>query len=180
MSDAPHWLDDDEAEAWLSLVSILEVLPAALDSQLTRDADLTLFEFLVLSQLAEVDDSVRLSDLASATHTTLPRLSRVVARLEKDGLLVREVSADDGRSRRVSLSDAGWQRLADAAPGHVTLVRELFVSRLTREQLGQMRRIGGRVLAGLDPAGQVLAATRESTRGRQGLSRLPTPSQRDD
>ncbi|MET1134061.1 MAG: MarR family transcriptional regulator [Aeromicrobium sp.] len=174
MTDSGRWLDDDEAEAWLAMVSILEMLPAALDSQLLRDADLTFFEFLVLVQLAETDDdAMRLSDLAATTHTTPARLSRVIARLEKDGLVTRTADSGDARSRHAHLTDAGWQRLEAASPGHVALVREVFVGRLTREQLGQARRIGHRILAGLDPGGSVLAGTRESTRGRQGLSRLP-------
>lgn len=177
---AVAWLDDEQAEAWLALVSILEVLPAALDSQLTRDADLTFFEFIVLVQLAEVPDHhLRLSDLATATHTTLPRLSRVIARLEADGLVVRETDSADGRSRRASLTDTGWQRLGDAAPGHVELVQRIFVSPLTRGQLGQLRAIGQRLLGVLDPAGEVLRQTRDATNGRPGLSRPPAPSTDD-
>lgn len=166
------WLDDDEADAWLALVSILGVLPPALDAQLTRDSDLTFFEFLVLARLAEVgDEPMRLSDLAAVTHAALPRLSRVLAGLESDGLVVRQVSADDARSRHAHLTDAGWERLAAAAPGHVERVRELFVSRLTREQLGQMRRIGARVLGG---------TTKGSVRGHQGLTRFPTRPRTED
>ncbi|GAA3530330.1 MarR family transcriptional regulator [Aeromicrobium flavum] len=175
------WLDDDEAEAWLALASILQVLPAALDAQLTHDADLTFFEFLVLAQLAEVgDEPMRLSELASATHATLPRLSRVLAGLESDGLVTRQVSSDDARSRHAHLTDTGWERLAQAAPGHVARIRELFVERLTREQVRQVRRIGDRILAGIDPAQRVLAGTRGSARGRQGLSRFPTRPRTED
>lgn len=171
------WLDDEQAEAWLALVSILEVLPAALDSQLGRDADLTFFEFLVLVQLAEVPDHrLRLSDLAAATHTKLPRLSRVVARLEADGLVAREMDAHDGRSRYAALTDSGWRKLSEAAPGHVELVNRLFVDPLTRTQLSQLRRIGQRLLAELDPAHEVLARTRRATGGRPALSRPPTPT----
>ncbi|GAA2089103.1 MarR family transcriptional regulator [Aeromicrobium tamlense] len=181
MSESERWLDDDEAEAWLALVSILEVLPATLDSQLGRDADLTFFEFLVLVQLAEThEDSMRLTDLATAMNTTPARLSRVVTRLEHDGLLLRTASPDDGRSRHARLTPSGWERLEAASPGHVDLVREVFVSRLTREQLGQVRRIGDRLLAGLDPGQRVLAGTRGSTRGRQGLSRFPERPRAED
>jgi len=177
-SAEPRWLDDEQAEAWLALVSILEVLPAALDSQLTRDADLTFFEFLVLVQLAEAPEHrLRLSDLAAATHTSLPRLSRVVARLEADGLVAREADAQDGRTRHAALTEAGWRRLGEAAPGHVDLVQELFVAPLSRTQLKQLERIGQRLLAVLDPASEVLAQTRRATGGRPGLSRPPTPSQ---
>lgn len=173
-SGAVPWLDDEQAEAWLALVAILEVLPAALDSQLSHDADLTFFEFVVLVQLAQVPDHrLRLSELAAATHATLPRLSRVIARLEDDGLVRREIVAGDARSRHAALTEAGWARLDEAAPGHVRLVQELFVSPLTRGQLGQLRRIGERLLDRLDPADQVLRASRNAASGRPGLSRPP-------
>jgi DNA-binding MarR family transcriptional regulator len=179
-ADGAPWLDDDQAEAWLALVSILEVLPAALDSQLTHDADLTFFEFLVLVQLAEVPGHrLRLSDLATATHTSLPRLSRVVARLEADGLVVREADRADGRSRHARLSARGWQKLEAAAPGHVELVQRIFVAPLSRGQLGQLRGIGRRLMAELDPAHEVLRETRNATNGRPGLSRPPAPSTDD-
>jgi len=177
MADPTPWLDDEQAEAWLALVSILELLPAALDSQLARDADLTFFEFLVLTQLAEEPDrSLRLTDLAASTNTTLPRLSRVTARLEKDGFLARRVDERDGRSRRVSLTDAGWDKLAAVSPGHVELVQRLFVEQLTRDQLAQVRRIGNRLLRGLDPEAHVLAQSRGGASGRPGLSRAPAPT----
>ena len=170
------WLDDDQADAWLALVAILEILPSTLDSQLLRDADLTFFEFLVLTQLAEEPErTMRLSELAAATHTTLPRLSRVIGRLEKDGLVVREASRNDARSRLARLTDLGWERLDEAAPGHVELVRRIFVDRLTRDQLDHVRRIGTRLLAALDPSDRVLAGRRQARSGRPGLPGPPTP-----
>lgn len=176
MADDTPWLDDDQAEAWLALVSILEILPSTLDSQLMRDADLTFFEFVVLIQLAEAPGhSLRLSDLATATNTTLPRLSRVVGRLEDDGLVVRQVAAHDARSRHAHLTEAGWRKLDRAAPGHVTLVQQIFGERLSRAQLAQMRRIGNRLLSAIDPSQQVLAVTRGAAGGRPGLSRPPEP-----
>ena len=45
------WLTDDEMTAWVRLAGIMELLPAALDSQLRRDAELTQFEYYVLAML---------------------------------------------------------------------------------------------------------------------------------
>lgn len=41
-----RWLDDEEIAAWVRLAAVLELLPAALDSQLRRDAGLTHFEYV--------------------------------------------------------------------------------------------------------------------------------------
>ena len=47
MSDAP-WLDDAQLREWKSVMALLTTLPAALDSQLKRDAGLNMFEYHVL------------------------------------------------------------------------------------------------------------------------------------
>ena len=47
------WLDEDERAAWLGLLRITALLPAALESELQRDAGLSLFEYLVMAMLSE-------------------------------------------------------------------------------------------------------------------------------
>ena len=46
-----RWLTPDERAAWVGLSAVLERLPAALDTQLRRDAGLTHFEYWVLTML---------------------------------------------------------------------------------------------------------------------------------
>ncbi|TPX04371.1 MarR family transcriptional regulator, partial [Schumannella luteola] len=55
-------LDEQESAAWLALVSLLELLPSALDSQLQRDSELTHFEFAVLSMLKFAGEPIRMSE----------------------------------------------------------------------------------------------------------------------
>ena len=84
MSDEERWLTEDEQDAWLALASVLIRLPQALDAQLVRDAGLSHFEYAVLSGLSDAPDrTMRMSDLAGVAEGSLPRLSQVVARLEK-------------------------------------------------------------------------------------------------
>nr|MDQ2698141.1 MarR family transcriptional regulator [Actinomycetota bacterium] len=91
-------LDAEESAAWLSLVTMLELLPSALDSQLQREAGMTHFEFAVLSFLRfSPDQTLRMSELATGTNATLPRLSHVVSRLERRGVVERTPSPDDRR-----------------------------------------------------------------------------------
>jgi hypothetical protein len=47
------------------------------------------------------------------------------------------------------LTDAGFAALAEAAPGHVTAVREKLFDVLTPEQLGTLRDVGRAISAGL-------------------------------
>jgi DNA-binding MarR family transcriptional regulator len=154
-----RWLDPQERAAWLRLAAVLGLLPAALDAQLTRDEGLTQFEYFCLAMLSEAPDrTLRMTALAARTNATLPRLSRVISGLEQAGLVVREPCPADRRATNAVLTPAGWDKIVQAAPGHVATVRELVIDALTPAQLAQLARICERLLVRLDPDGRMLAA----------------------
>lgn len=74
--------------------------------------------------------TLRMSRLAQLTSASLSRLSNVAKRLEARGLLRREPDPDDRRATRAVLTDAGMAAVEQAAPGHVTTVRDLIVDAL--------------------------------------------------
>ncbi|WP_409474434.1 MarR family winged helix-turn-helix transcriptional regulator [Streptomyces sp. HC307] len=148
----PRWLTSEEQDAWLSLAAVVVKLPAALDTQLQRDADITFFEYLVLAGLSEAPDRTRrMSDLAVLTNASLSRLSHVVKRLERRGWVRREPCPEDGRSTNAILTEAGWAKTVATAPGHVEVVRQLVIDALTAPQLRHLTGIGHRILRRLDP-----------------------------
>ncbi len=150
----PRWLDAEDRAAWLSLMSLLIKLPAALDAQLQRDAGLSHFEYSVLAALSEVPDgSLRMSVLAAHADGSLPRLSQVVARLERRGLVRRTPDPEDGRYTLAVLTGAGRDTVVAAAPGHVETVRNLVFDPLTKPKTRQLRDICLRILAAVDPGG---------------------------
>ncbi len=154
-----RWLDDEELGAWIRLVAVVELLPGALDSQLRRDSDLSHFEYLVLAMLSEADDRVlRMTALAARTNATLARLSHVVSRLEARGLVERSACPQDGRATNARLTDAGWDAVVGAAPGHVATVRSTVLDALTRRQVRELGEIAGAILARLDPDGRMTPA----------------------
>lgn len=147
-----QWLNPEERAAWLALGGMLMKLPNALDAQLHRDANLTFFEYMVLAMLSEQDDrTLRMSELATATNASPSRLSHVARRLEAQGFLTRARDYDDARSINATLTDEGWDKVVEAAPGHVQRVRELVIDNLTKAQLRDLRSIGARVMPHLDP-----------------------------
>jgi DNA-binding MarR family transcriptional regulator len=100
--------------------------------------------------------------LASRTNATLPRLSRVVSRLEQEGFLQRTPCPSDRRATNASLTAAGLEKVRHAAPGHVSTVRGFVIDALTPAQIGQLNSISTQLLAKLDPNGRVFAsATQE-------------------
>ncbi|MCU1639319.1 MAG: MarR family transcriptional regulator [Microbacteriaceae bacterium] len=155
-------MDDLESEAWLGLVSVLELLPVALDSQLQRDSKLTHFEFTVLSLLRFApDNTFQMKELAAQTNATLPRLSHVVSRLERRQLVERMPCPTDKRATNVHLTDAGRREVIRAIPAHIANVRSLVLDQLTRDELVNLTRIMNKVGGGLDPTGRLVRAIRE-------------------
>ena len=153
-----HWLDADQQDAWKRLIAVVELLPGVLDSQLRRDAGLTHFEYFLLAMLSEAPErTLRMTALAQRTNASLPRLSHVVRRLQDRALAERAPCPEDGRATNVRLTDAGWDAVVAAAPGHVATVRGHVLDPLTREQLEQLRRIGDALLTRLDPGGRMTA-----------------------
>ena len=153
-----RWLDDEEAAAWVRLAGILELLPGVLDSQLRRDAELTHFEYYALAMLSESPErTLRMTSLAAQTNSTLPRLSHVVRRLEDRGLVERFPCPEDARATNVRLTAAGWDKVQQAAPGHVANVRQHVIDALTPEQVAQLRAIGEAILGRVDPDGTMAA-----------------------
>jgi len=147
----PRWLKGVERDAWLSLIGVIIRLPAALDTQLQRDDGLSHFEYTVMVNLSNTEGHVlRMSALAGLCHSSLSRLSHVVARLERRGWLRRDPCPDDGRATLATLTDDGFAKLASAAPGHVEAVRAYVIDALDDEQLGQLHRIGQVILGRLD------------------------------
>ncbi len=147
-----RWLSNEELGAWIRLVSVCELLPAALDSQLRRDAGLSHYEYFVLARLSGApDQTLRMAALAARTNATLPRLSHVVARLEREGLVERAPCPEDARATNARLTSKGRDKVVEAAPGHVEIVRHHVIDALSPEQVKQLSDVAGTVLSRLDP-----------------------------
>jgi DNA-binding MarR family transcriptional regulator len=111
-----------------------------LDLQVARDlasdSGLSEADYDVLSTVSEAaGHSLRLGDLAAHMLWSKSRLSHHVARMERRGLVAREDCPDDGRGALLTLTEAGWQAIIKAAPGHVESVRRNFTDLLTDEQI---------------------------------------------
>jgi len=140
--DEPHWLNADELEAWKALAGVLFLLPTALDSQLQRDSDLAMADYMVLVMLSERDGrSMRMTELATSANTSQSRLSRIVARLEVAGFVTRQMAPDDRRAVLATLTEAGLAKLVAAAPGHVAQVRKLVFDRLSPAQVASLNEV---------------------------------------
>jgi DNA-binding MarR family transcriptional regulator len=148
----PRRLDADEQQTWLALIGLLIRLPYALEAQLQRDAGISHFEYHVMAALSQAPKrTLRMSELATFSEGSLPRLSQVVGRLERRGWVRRRPDPGDGRYTLATLTDEGWTKVIDTSPGHLDRVRSLVFDPLTKAQARQLREISRRIVRATAP-----------------------------
>ena len=117
----------DEArliEIWRDLLDRHARTTSALERSL-HEHGLGVSEYEVLERLATGDkEERRMQDLAEAVHLSQSALSRVVARLEADGLVTRAMCSTDRRGIFACLTDAGRERYEEARPAHRAVLAE--------------------------------------------------------
>ncbi|MEV6100328.1 MarR family transcriptional regulator [Nocardia sp. NPDC051981] len=139
-----------EQRAWRTLVALTTRLPAALDTQLQRESGITHFEYFVMTLLSEEPGHrLQLSDLAQKANASLSRLSHVVSKLERLGWAER-VTITGRRGAQAVLTDAGYQKITEAAPGYLECVRGLVFDGLDAEQTKQLLELVETLVAQLD------------------------------
>ena len=125
-------------------------LPGILDAQLQRDAEISLFEYMVMSWLSMTPDRrLRMGELAELARGSMSRLSNVVKRLEQRGFVQRTPDPTNGRYTIAVLTDAGWAGVVRAAPGHVRAVRRLVLDPLTSKEVALLDDVAGRIAQGI-------------------------------
>jgi DNA-binding MarR family transcriptional regulator len=146
--DQPRWLTDEQQQVWRRFVEVLIRVPAALETQLQRDAGLTHMGYVVLLTLSESPERrMPMSRLAKRVSSSLSRLSHVAARLEGHGWVRRERNPEDGRVQIAVLTDEGYAKVVATAPGHVEAVQQLVFDRLTPAQVRALAKVAESLLA---------------------------------
>lgn len=144
------WLNPIEQRAWRTLVALTTRLPAAMDTQLQREAGVTHFEYCILELLAaEPKRRLQLSELAQKANASLSRLSHVVTKLERLGWVRREVLAGR-RGADAVLTETGYRKMEQATPGYLAAVQGLILDGLDERQTEQLLELGEAMVAQLE------------------------------
>jgi DNA-binding MarR family transcriptional regulator len=120
-------LDADTAlvETWRELLERHARTTSALERRLQHEHGLGVSEYEVLERLAAPGkDKHRMQELADAVYLSQSALSRVVARLEADGLVERGMCPEDRRGIMACLTDHGRERYEAARPTHRSVLAE--------------------------------------------------------
>lgn len=145
---APTELTEAEHAAWKGFVRVHTAMVRVLDAELESAHGLSLSSYEVLRALrCSPDGRLRMADLAEHALLSRSGMTRLVDRLERQGLLIRCQCSDDARGCFAVLSEAGGALLDRAGPTHLESVRSGFLSHLTAEDLDRLAAVWERMLA---------------------------------
>jgi DNA-binding MarR family transcriptional regulator len=149
-------LEPTELGAWRGMLRVHSALVKALDAELLASHGLPLTSYEVLINLqAAPDRRRRMAELAEGVLLSRSGTTRLVDRLERDGLLERDACDSDGRGCFAVLTDRGEELLSRARATHLEGVRERFLRHFAPSELGQMAAWWDRVMPGAAGVGNL-------------------------
>jgi DNA-binding MarR family transcriptional regulator len=126
----------EQLRIWRDFIETAEALRYELTSRLQSESSLSSGDYAVLLALSEArEQRMRSSELAAHIGWDRSRLSHHLGRMEKRGLICREVCATDNRGAEIVLTPTGAEAFRRATVPHLRAIRELFVDSLTSDQL---------------------------------------------
>ncbi len=142
-------LSADELGAWRGLLRVHSALVRELDAELEAAHGLPLSSYDVLIYLRSAPGRrLRMAELADSVLLSRSGMTRLVDRLVRDGLIVRDTCESDGRGSFAVLTDAGEALLARARPTHLAGVRERFLGQFSEAELRAVAKLWERVVPG--------------------------------
>src|SRR3954453_11015396 len=143
----PDALSPTELRAWRGLVKAHGCLVKRLDAQLEAEHGVPLSSYEVLVRLSDADGGkLRMHDIAAGVMLSRSGLTRLVDRLERDGLVCRCSCENDARGAYAVITDAGRVRLTETRATHRAGIRALFVAHYSEEELVQLGALLERLL----------------------------------
>lgn len=133
---------------WRKFLRVHAEVTRRLEADLLAEHQLSLGSYDVLVQLVEAPGHrLRMTELADAVLLSRSGLTRLVDRLEREGLVAREACPSDARGLFAVLTEAGYARLRSAARTHLQGVNDYVTARLEPAELAALGQLLGRLLA---------------------------------
>jgi DNA-binding MarR family transcriptional regulator len=156
-SDPGVSISPEELSVWRTLLRVQVQVSRRLQTDLLAEHDLALGSYEVLLHLVESPGGrLRMNDLADRVLLSRSGLTRLVDRLQREGLVERASCEDDARGLFAVLTEAGRERVMAASPTHQQGVRQHVLSRLAPEEIQSLAAILDKLLDA-PPAGAASA-----------------------
>ena len=132
----------EELTAWRLFLRSHALVLRRLETDLMHEHHLPLASYDVLVQLVEAPEHrLRMTELADAVLLSRSGLTRLVDRLEREGLVERQACVEDARGLFAVLTDGGLLRLRQASPTHLRGIQDYAVGRLSPTELREFARL---------------------------------------
>jgi DNA-binding MarR family transcriptional regulator len=142
----PLRVGDWRLTVWRSFLRAHAHVMRQLEQDLQAHHKIGLGSYDVLVQLAEAPGrKLRMSELAEAVLLSRSGLTRLVDRMQREGLVERQPDPCDARGLFTVLTPAGLAALKDAAVVHLAGVDELVLARLSDEELGTFKALMSKI-----------------------------------
>jgi len=152
-SSSVRELTETELGAWRGFLQVHAQLVKQLDAELEASHGVPLSSYEVLLFLANSPDGrMRMSELAERVLLSRSGLTRLIDRLERDGLVERSACSSDKRGWFAEITVNGRERFKDARGSHLDSVRDGFVRHFSETELEQLTRLWERLLRRDEPA----------------------------
>jgi DNA-binding MarR family transcriptional regulator len=143
----PGDLSAQQMLAWRRFLLAHARVTRRLENDLVEERRLPLASYDVLVQLVEAPERrLRMSELAERVLLSRSGLTRLVDRLEREGLVRREACEDDARGLFTVLTDDGLRRLRGATPVHLRGISDYAVGRLDEDEAATLAELLGRFI----------------------------------
>ena len=145
-------LSEQQLTAWRRFLQAHAVLIRRLEADLLAEHQLPLASYDVLVQLVEAPEQrLRMTELAQRVLISRSGLTRLVDRLEREGLVRREACDDDARGLFAVLTEQGYDRLRTASSTHLRGVQSYAIDRLSDAQVAALAEICAAMLGSDSP-----------------------------
>ncbi len=111
---------------WHELLARHAAVFGALEAKLQKRHGIGVNEFEALERLATCEYKCRAADLTQAAQLSQSTTSRLIARMEREGLVERAMCDMDRRGIFVMLTEAGRRLYAQAKPTHRAVLEEVL------------------------------------------------------
>lgn len=124
-------------DGWIALIRAQQVLLLNVEQEL-KQAGMPPFDWydILLELKRAPEGKLRLNEIGARVLREKSNITRLVDRLEREGLLAREECDTDRRGAYAVITEKGRQMQKDMWPAYRAAIQKHFASKMTEEEAG--------------------------------------------
>lgn len=132
----------EASKTWRAVIGAFSQVERILAHEMQAETGMAMERYGILLMLAQAEDgAMRPSDLANALPITRSGTTRLVDRLERDGLVERRTCDTDRRGNVIVLTSEGEKAFREAGRVHLRGIDEHVGSHISRDEMRELQRI---------------------------------------